>query len=798
MDAVSTAFPSARIWAFNTVRARLLFWVLIVTIPIFGAALYMSYEAAARRLEAGAEQDADELAAKLAAGIDAVIRPIEGGVRTVAGQLEEVDPPRAQYSQRILGILQAWPDVYGSTIAVDTHHDAQPFAPYYFRRDNQIAYSDLALDSYGYQQLPWFRLAADSGQPVWSAPYFDEGGGEIWMVTYSVPFYRKRQTSERALAGVITADLDLNWVRKTATDVVLGPVGMGWLATAPGDKSFVAPVGATPARIAAFDAEMNAERIRAAGETMLAKKMTFALLPPGVTTQPAYLAVRHLETLEWRLLLVIPRAALLREARVQLDRQLWLGAVGLVLLIAAISAVATGVARPIHALAEAVGRASHNDDLDFQLPRAPRSDEIGILTDALQRMRTSLNEHIRLRAKSLAEQTRLERELEIAASIQQSMLPRHGSAADLPRAAEVAAALLPARQVGGDLYDYFMIHDGNLLFAVGDVSDKGIPAALFMARLSALLRVLGASGEPPDRLLSAINGRLVESNDACMFVTLGCGLLDLKSGLIRYASAGHDPPLIRDVEGTVRPLATDNGAAIGIEDAVSYGLSEGFVAPGDTLVMFTDGATEAEAEDGSLWGIERLTALLREASGQPAEVVKRIVDAVSAHSTTFHATDDLTVMAVRFNPAAVNAHVDAEGVRWRIDIDASPEGIQQTQLWLHAILASRCIPSERIHDVELIAEELLTNIVRSATNERDRLRLTLDCALTPVDIVLTARDDGPEYNPLAHAGPDLDADIGERAVGGLGIHLIKELADDCSYARVDGCNVFEARLGRIA
>ena len=172
--------------AFRTVRGRLLFWVLAVTVPIYAAALYMSYQATAERLEAGAARDADELAARLAADIDTVIRPIEGGIRTVAHQLEEVNPPPEQYALRIHGILNAWPEVYGSTIAAE----ARAFAPYYYRRAGLIAYADLASASYGYASLPWYRRAADTLQPVWSAPYFDAGGGETWMITYSVPFFR--------------------------------------------------------------------------------------------------------------------------------------------------------------------------------------------------------------------------------------------------------------------------------------------------------------------------------------------------------------------------------------------------------------------------------------------------------------------------------------------------------------------------------------------------------------------------------------------------------------------------------
>lgn len=785
--------------AFRTVRGRMLFWILAVTMPIYAGALYMSYQATAQRLEAGAERDADRLAARLAAGLDAVIRPIEGGIRTVAYQLEEIDPPPAQYPPRIRGILAAWPDVYGSTIAVEVGKgsvNARPFAPYFYRRNDSIAYSDLALESYGYQELAWYRRAADAGQPVWSLPYFDAGGGETWMVTYSMPFFRKHPDDHRALAGVVTADLDLNWVTGTAAKVALGPIGMGWLVSPPGPRAFVAPIGVTAERLGRFGGSMNQDAIRAIGERMLERRATFELLPASVTPKPAYLAVRNLETLDWRLMLVIPRSELLSEARALLNRQLGLGAIGLVMLIAAISLVAAGIARPVRALAEAVGKA-REEDLDFRLPEAPRRDEVGVLTEALRRMRDSLQRHIQLRVASLAEQARLEHELAIAASIQQSMLPRRDSSG-LPTAARVAAALLPAKQVGGDLYDYFELGDGNFMFAIGDVSDKGIPAALFMARMSALLRVLGAAGELPDRLLAAVNARLVEGNDAAMFVTVGCGVLDVRTGRIRYASAGHDAPLLRTLEGTVLPLTAENGPAIGIDAAAEYQLTQGFIAPGETLVLFTDGVTEAEAQDGSFFGFDRLTALVRDApDGDPHTLVQRIVDAVAAHAAGFHASDDLAVLAVSLSPPGVTARCEAGVPHWLIVPEVSSAGIQRAQQRLHATLAARGVDPGRIGDAELIAEELLTNVVRVAHSEASDIQLSLACALTPSEIVLTVRDNGPPFDPLGLEDPKLHVDLADRKIGGLGVLIVKRLADSCRYARIEDCNVLEIRLGRL-
>jgi len=613
------------------------------------------------------------------------------------------------------------------------------------------------------------------------------------MVTYSVPFYRKLADGRRVPAGVVTADLDLASVRRAAAAVPLGPFGMGWLVSPPASESFVAPIGATAERISGARNAPDEAAIRAAGEAMLAEHDTFALLPPEVAAEPTYLAVRTLQTLQWRVMLAISRPELLDEASGLLRRQTVWGVAGLVLLAAAVWFVAAGVARPIHALAESVGSAS-GDDLSFHLPAVARRDEIGVLTEALRRLRDSLKDHIRLRAESIAEQARLKHELEIAASIQQSMLPKRDAALDLP-AAEVAAALLPAREVGGDLYDYFAIRDGQLLFAVGDVSDKGVPAALFMARLSALLRVLGAEGHLPDRLLAGINARLVEGNEACMFVTVACGLLNTRTGQIRYASAGHEPPLLREMEGGVRLLAGENGTAIGIDALADYHLNEGYIAPGDTLVLCTDGVTEAEAEDGSLFGAERLIALLHEApDGEPATVVRRIMDTVVAHTTGgFQATDDVTALAIRFNPPDVEWRRDEGVARWLLPVEPSAAGIRQALLRLRGILAARDVGPDRLHDAELIGEELLTNIVRHAGGA---VQIAVECALTKGEVVFTVRDDGPAFNPLALDAVDLDASISQRRVGGLGVHLVKELADRCSYARSANQNVLEISVLR--
>ena len=195
---------------------------------------------------------------------------------------------------------------------------------------------------------------------------------------------------------------------------------------------------------------------------------------------------------------------------------------------------------------------------------------------------------------------------------------------------------------------------------------------------------------------------------------------------------------------------------------------------------------------------QRFSELVRTAPGSdPAALVERVVDTVVAHASGFHVTDDLTMLAVRWNPPRVTVETDEGAMRWRIQPQVSSAGIRQTQQWLHAILAAREVVPGRIADAELIAEELLSNIVRAAGTQARGVELSMDCALLPSGIVLTVRDDGPGFDPLSLPDPQLDADIADRAIGGLGIPIVKQLADDCRYMRSGGWNVLEIRLARM-
>jgi sigma-B regulation protein RsbU (phosphoserine phosphatase) len=493
------------------------------------------------------------------------------------------------------------------------------------------------------------------------------------------------------------------------------------------------------------------------------------------------------------LLLAAPRDELVAGARGLAQRQLLIGFGVVGLTLGLVWLFARRISRPLEALARSVERIGHGD-LDTPLPEIWNPLEVGALSDVTERMRGMLKGHIEERAARLADEQRRARELEIARQIQQSMLPvpppepldgRYG----------IVATLRPAREVGGDLYDFLLLDGRRLVFVIGDVADKGVPAALFMARVTGLFRAVARSGSDPDTILRELDARISQGNDACMFVTAGCGQIDGETGEVQYASAGHDLPLVRRVDGTTVSLAAEGGPALGLDLGAGFPLCTGRLAPGDALLLWTDGVTEAFDAGGVAFGLERLRPVV---AATPADALDtlpaRLVDAVERFSAGGGPRDDLALLAVQYRPAGV-AFDAGEGEFWRLSVTAEPEGVARAQRRIEAILRARGVPLEIVHDCALVAEEVLANIVEHAYAGQPG-QASVEVRLLADEIRLRFEDTGPPFNPLDQPQPDLDAPLTARRVGGLGILLIRHLVDTCEYVREGGVNVLTATRRR--
>lgn len=256
-------------------------------------------------------------------------------------------------------------------------------------------------------------------------------------------------------------------------------------------------------------------------------------------------------------------------------------------------------------------------------------------------LRQAMHEHEQLLA--------IRRELEIARDIQQSILPSVFPPFPQRRDFEIFASMIPAREVGGDLYDFFLIDDAHLGVVIGDVSGKGVPAALFMAVSRTLLKSMALGGAAPGDCLHRVNALLCLENSAEMFVTAFYGILDTRTGQLAYSNGGHNPPYLLRHDGTVEVLAGTGGIVLGMLEDIGYAAEQAILHSGDGVFLYTDGVTEAMDRDGNLFSDRRLEGVLRQhTQASPEAIVGAVVDAVGFYAGGAPQSDDITAMAIRY------------------------------------------------------------------------------------------------------------------------------------------------------
>jgi sigma-B regulation protein RsbU (phosphoserine phosphatase) len=496
------------------------------------------------------------------------------------------------------------------------------------------------------------------------------------------------------------------------------------------------------------------------------------------------------------LLLAAPRDELVAGARGLAQRQLVIGLAVLGLAVGLVWLSARRISRPLETLTRSVERMGQGD-LDTTLPAVWNPLEVGALRDVTDRMRGMLRGHIEERATRLAEEQRRARELDIARQIQQSMLPTAPSE-PLEGRYTIAATLQPAREVGGDLYDFFMLDGRRLVFAIADVADKGMPAALLMARVTGLLRAIGRGEAGPGEILREMDARLSQGNEMCMFVTMACAVLDGESGELQYASAGHERPLLRRAGGSTIVLMLEGGPALGLGAEEAFPVWTGHLAPGDALVLCTDGVSEAFDAEGVAFGLERFRQVAAETpAGALGTLPDRLVEAVERFSAGGGPRDDMALLAIQYLPPDVE--VDAQGPEsWRLSVTSEPEAVGRARHRIETILRTRDVPGSLVHECALATEELLANVVMHAYGGQPGGRAFVGVRMLPEEILIRFEDVGPPFNPLERPGPDLDAPIAERPVGGLGLVLVRHLVERWEYARVDETNVVTLHWARPA
>ena len=377
---------------------------------------------------------------------------------------------------------------------------------------------------------------------------------------------------------------------------------------------------------------------------------------------------------------------------------------------------------------------------------------------------------------------RIDQELEFARIIQRAALPSVFPPYPNRKDFAIYACTNPAREVGGDFYDFYLLGERTLAFLVADVSGKGIPAALFMMQAKTLIKSLAESGLGAAEILTAANEKLCQGNEANMFVTVWMGILDLSNGTLQYANAGHNPPMLRRAGGSFEPLNTPSGLVLAGMEGITYRAQTLQLQPGDVLYLYTDGVTEAADAEEALFGTQRLKNTLDQVIGSDPEIlcdaVLEQVDRFVGEAPQF---DDITMLSVLYT----GDHLLKE-----LNITAVPENLEQVTAFVEAQLEQWDCPPKVLMQLTLAVEEIFINISSYAYDpEIGPATIRVEVGQEPIEVSITFMDKGKPYDPLQKKDPDLSLSAEERQIGGLGIFLVKKTMDDIRYEYVGGKNI---------
>ena len=375
---------------------------------------------------------------------------------------------------------------------------------------------------------------------------------------------------------------------------------------------------------------------------------------------------------------------------------------------------------------------------------------------------------------------RMENELEIAKGIQMSMIPKIFPSYPERGDIDIFASIVPAKEVGGDLFDFFIM-DEKLYFCIGDVSGQGVPASLVMAVTRSLFRTLAAHEKSPGRIVTAMNESMSDMNESTMFVTFFCGVLDMKTGHLRYCNAGHNAPVLLNTAKT--PLPVVSNVPLGIVAGTAFQEQETDLKYDDTLFLYTDGVTEAENAKHELFGEERMINALSELKGSKAHL-EEMQKAISDFVGNAPQSDDITMLFIHY----LNEETPDTSERHLL-IHNDIQQIPQLADFVETIAEEKHLDHSLTLSLNLALEEAVTNVIMYAYPEGTDGLVDIEAIIREHSLSFVISDSGQPFDPTAQPDADVSQSIENRQVGGLGIYLVRSIMDNVSYERNGGKNI---------
>lgn len=629
-------------------------------------------------------------------------------------------------------IVEQNPDFDGCCIAVVPNYYPEKgrlFEPYTVRRGDSIETVQLASEEHDYSKNKDFILAAKNDSSFWGEPYPDESDPKVTLITYTFPIHDEFGD----IAAVVGVDYNAEELGKMLNARHMFPSSYHILISGQG-KLICGPeeVGNTH-QLAEETLDMINDSTfeRHASSTGHSTLLSFIDNEDGSKGYVFYSSPKSIKP--WRIAVV-----------------------------------------------------NYDDEVFEPLIKIRWRDLLstmaGLLVLAFIVQRSAKN--ISKLQQATIEREHIDSELNIARKIQMDMLPK-GEKTALRDDCDVVGLLDPARMVGGDLYDHF-IRDEKLYFCIGDVSGKGVPAALVMAVAHTLFRSISAHESNPARIMQALNETSCQRNEQNMFVTMFIGVLDLPTGRLRYCNAGHDKPFVIGEE--TKQLPAKPHLPLGVMDNMIYTTQETVLQSGESLFLYTDGLTEAMNESHEQFGLKRVEKGLQDCIGNKPNVAEKIIRTMTNRVNAFvdgaEQSDDLTMLAIHYTPQE-KPIVFCE----TLNLNNKVSEITKLNAFVKSATATLNMEIGLANKIKLAVEEAVTNIIDYAyqNGTEGNISVTIEADESRIRFILT--DSGAEFDPTGVSKADTTLTVEERPIGGLGVFLVRNLMDSINYERVDGKNV---------
>ncbi len=625
---------------------RLSIYILGITVVLFSLsfAIYSNISNRVLLSEVLAKQNAE--VEKLTINIDAILSRVELSVNSSLCDIYNRVESGGDFTDILHNTISQNSAIYGVAIAFEPNvYDKSKH--YYMQYTMYVGENDYSTEmvgdavNYDYHAMDWYLIPKLKEQAYWSEPYFDKYLGDVPMTTYSVPLY----DSKGQFIGVATADISLEWITQIIADYQPYPLSYSYLLSRNGFYLSHADTNKILNETLFTSAyEMNNDAVAEIGSEMLNGRQGNREFKLGDALRYTFYA--PIEHCGWSVGTVSFKSDIFKKIN-KVNRNFWIViACGLLLTFSLTIMVIKSATRPLVLFARSADKISKGD-FDVPLPEISNRDEMYKLREAFANMQSSLKTYISELQTTTAARERIESELTIATQIQMGMLPTiFPPYPDLPNI-DLYASLIPAKEVGGDLYDFFA--DGDIIyFTVGDASGKGVPASLLMAVTSSLFRSMAIHLREPAKILQSMNNSIAEKNDANMFITLFIGAINAKTGEMIYSSAGHNAPVLIS-ENRAKFIDVTPNLPLGVMPDIEFEQHTTTILPSEYIFVYSDGLTEAENGAKELYSDERLLDKLSkiDADMMPKEVLDRVMESVYEFVDGNEQSDDLTMLTLK-------------------------------------------------------------------------------------------------------------------------------------------------------